>query len=122
MKKAKPETGLQFRNEYWLASEQRQFCRENGISSWGNKETVANRIVVFLDTGERLTPKQPRTKGPLDSDKFIKDSTRLPRSAPPIIFDLGGGEARLDFQLITLWFSIYCLSTERGAPPQLIMQ
>ncbi|MBT3827760.1 hypothetical protein HOK96_01225 [bacterium] len=68
-------TGVQFLDEYWLQSEQKEFCRDNGLSSWGNKAVVADRIVTFLDMGEILTPKKPKIKGLVDSDNRIQNST-----------------------------------------------
>lgn len=45
-----------FRNYYYLKTELQQFCREHGLSAAGSKGEVAERIVVFLETGERRKP------------------------------------------------------------------
>ena len=37
---------------YWLKEELVRFCKENGIPSTGGKQEVADRVALFLDTGE----------------------------------------------------------------------
>ncbi len=42
-----------FRNFYWLKAELLAFCREQGLSTSGSKTELAERIALFLNTGER---------------------------------------------------------------------
>ena len=43
-----------FRDFYWLKEELVAFCRSNGISTTGEKQELADRIVVYLQTGKIL--------------------------------------------------------------------
>ncbi|RDW20239.1 cytoplasmic protein [Oceanobacillus arenosus] len=45
-----------FRDFYWLKEELQSFCRENGISASGSKLEIADRIEVYLLTGEIKNP------------------------------------------------------------------
>jgi len=45
-----------FKNYYWLKTELQILCRENGISVTGSKQEIADRIEVFLKTGEIESP------------------------------------------------------------------
>ncbi|WP_026562291.1 DUF6434 domain-containing protein [Bacillus sp. J37] len=45
-----------FKNYYWLKTELQTLCRENGISVTGSKQEIADRIEVFLKTGEIESP------------------------------------------------------------------
>lgn len=45
-----------FKNFYWLKEELQLFCREHGISASGSKIEIAERIEVFLLTGEMTKP------------------------------------------------------------------
>ena len=56
---------------YWLKEELQTFCRENGISISGSKMQIADRIIVFLQTGEI---QKPLRKGKSPS-KETKSST-----------------------------------------------
>ena len=42
-----------FKEFYWLKEELQAFCREHGLSASGSKIEIANRIEIFLETGER---------------------------------------------------------------------
>jgi len=42
----------EFSDFYWLKEEQQTFCRDNGISASGSKIEIADRIKLFLQTGE----------------------------------------------------------------------
>ncbi len=46
----------QFCDFYWLKEELQTFCRDNGISASGSKKEIADRIKVFLQTGEIKKP------------------------------------------------------------------
>ena len=54
-----------FRAFYFLKDELLQFCRDNGLSTAGSKLELAERIAVFLTSGERLAPVKikPETRG-----------------------------------------------------------
>jgi hypothetical protein len=45
-----------FRSFYWLKAELLAFCREQGLSTSGSKADLADRIALFLDTGQRPAP------------------------------------------------------------------
>lgn len=44
-----------FKKFYFLKKELVDFCKENSMSSAGSKADLNNRIIHFLDTGERLS-------------------------------------------------------------------
>jgi len=46
----------EFSDFYWLKEELQMFCRDNGISTSGSKIEIANRIEMFLQTGEIKKP------------------------------------------------------------------
>ena len=41
-----------FRDFYWLKEELQTFCRDSGMSASGSKIEIADRIAIFLETGE----------------------------------------------------------------------
>lgn len=45
-----------FSDFYWLKEELQAFCRDNGISASGSKIEIADRIKIFLQTGEIKKP------------------------------------------------------------------
>ena len=45
-----------FKDFYWLKEELQLFCRGNGLSATGSKTEIANRIEIFLRTGEVIKP------------------------------------------------------------------
>ena len=47
-----------FKNFYWLKEELQRFCREYEISASGSKVEIAERIEVFLSTGEKKKPRK----------------------------------------------------------------
>lgn len=48
---------------YWLIEELQAFCRENEISTSGFKKEIADRIEIFLRTGENKKPtRKTKTK------------------------------------------------------------
>src|SRR5699024_10231391 len=49
-----------FKDFYWLKVELQSFCRENDISTSGSKLEIADRIEVFLLTGEIKKPIRKR--------------------------------------------------------------
>ena len=51
-----------FKEFYWLKEELQAFCREHGLSASGSKIEIANRIEIFLETGER-TKTTRKSKG-----------------------------------------------------------
>lgn len=52
----------EFRDYYWLKEELQHFCREHAISASGSKMEIADRIEVFLITGEIKKPIRKTTK------------------------------------------------------------
>ena len=56
-----------FKDFYWLKEELIAFCRSKGISLTGGKQELADRIVVYLQTGKivRTVPKK-KTKSKYD--------------------------------------------------------
>ena len=55
-----------FKDFYWLKEELVSFCKENKLKSSGGKIEIANRIIHFLETGERT--------------KNVKDKINKPKS------------------------------------------
>lgn len=49
-----------FRNFYWLKEELQAFCRENEMSASGSKTEIADRVAIFLQTGEKQKPLRKR--------------------------------------------------------------
>ena len=47
-----------FKNFYWLKEELQRFCREYEMSTSGSKMEIAERIEVFLLTGEKKKPRK----------------------------------------------------------------
>jgi len=45
-----------FKDFYWLKEELQTFCREHGISASGSKIELANRIEIYLQTGNIKKP------------------------------------------------------------------
>lgn len=41
-----------FLSYYWLKKELQAFCKEHNLSTTGKKEELANRIILYLKTGE----------------------------------------------------------------------
>ena len=62
----------EFQNYYWLKEELQAFCRNNGLSAMGSKIDIAERIAVFLKSGERLEPpsrkRPPARKGWVETE------------------------------------------------------
>ncbi|MGM9949874.1 MAG: DUF6434 domain-containing protein [Lysinibacillus sp.] len=62
----------EFQQYYWLKEELQAFCREHKLSASGSKIDIAERIAVFLQTGERLKPRsrkrQPARKGRMETE------------------------------------------------------
>jgi len=47
-----------FKKFYWLKEELQRFCREYEMSASGSKVEIAERIEVFLSTGEKKKPRK----------------------------------------------------------------
>ncbi|MEW9108469.1 MAG: DUF6434 domain-containing protein [Cytobacillus gottheilii] len=72
-----------FKEYYWLKAELQTFCRENGISASGSKMEIAERIEIYLQTGEIRKPvrnsnirKNVEAKGDLSLDTVITENHR----------------------------------------------
>lgn len=72
-----------FKDYYWLKEELQSFCRGNGISASGPKVEIADRIEVFLRTGEIKKParkssinKKSQSKSELSLDTIISEHHR----------------------------------------------
>lgn len=70
----------EFKQYYWLKEELQAFCREHLISPAGSKGEIANRIEVFLHSGEILLPvrraKISKVEEPLSLDTVITEGHR----------------------------------------------
>lgn len=64
----------EFRSFYWLKAELLAFCREQSLSTSGSKADLADRIALFLNTGERLVSVAPTRR--LSSDPLPEVLTR----------------------------------------------
>lgn len=51
-----------FREYYYLLSELKDFCKDNGLPGSGGKQEITDRIAYFIDTGEVLRPKAKLTQ------------------------------------------------------------
>lgn len=72
-----------FEDFYWLKEELQLFCREHGISTAGSKIEIAERISLFLQTGEIRKPRRnskvhskSKTKNELTPDTVITENHR----------------------------------------------
>jgi hypothetical protein len=56
-----------FKDFYWLKEELVAFCKSNGISTTGGKQELADKIIVYLQTGKivKTIPKE-KTKSKFD--------------------------------------------------------
>ena len=59
-----------FRAFYWLKSELMAFCQRHGLPTTGSKAALAERIVVFLSTGEMRRPRIERRARAKMPDQF----------------------------------------------------
>jgi len=59
---------------YWLKSELTAFCQRYGLPATGSKAALAERIVVFLATGEMRRPRIERRARAKMPDRFSRDS------------------------------------------------
>ncbi|MCU0416214.1 MAG: SAP domain-containing protein [Cytophagaceae bacterium] len=65
-----------FNNFYWLKEELIEFCRKNGIPTWGGKIEIAERIREFLTTGKISRNKIKKSKS---TSTFDWDNETLSR-------------------------------------------
>lgn len=72
-----------FKEFYWLKAELQTFCREHGISASGSKVEIAERIQIYLETGEIKKPvrntrvnKKMEHTGELSLDTVITENHR----------------------------------------------
>ena len=72
-----------FRNFYWLKEELQAFCRDSEMSASGSKIEIADRIAIFLDTGEIQKPirkakpsSEKNTSVTLNLDTVISENHR----------------------------------------------
>jgi hypothetical protein len=76
-----------FRNFYWLKEELQAFCRENEMSASGSKIEIADRVALFLQTGEiqkplrkRKSPTKVAISTDLSLDTVITENHRCSQS------------------------------------------
>lgn len=65
IKRPKLEKGLDpnlFKQYYYLKDELVEFCKKEGLQTTGGKIEIANRIIHYLETGERLVDKKTNIK------------------------------------------------------------
>ncbi len=64
-----------FRAFYWLKSELTAFCQRYGLPAAGSKAALAERIVVFLSTGEMRRPRaERRARAAKMPERFGRDT------------------------------------------------
>ena len=78
-----------FKNFYWLKEELQWFCREHEMSASGSKIEIAERIEVFLLTGEK---KKPRKK--TNVQKTAPKQTELSLDTVTVDSFSGGSNSR----------------------------
>ena len=73
----------EFSDFYWLKEELQAFCRDNGMSASGSKVEIADRIKLFLQTGEIKKPLRStsnklksQTQATLSLDTVITENHR----------------------------------------------
>lgn len=64
-----------FKSYYWLKTELVEFCRKNGLISFGSKTEISNRIEAFIKTGTKIKPTPKKKTGVKDSKTFITMTT-----------------------------------------------
>lgn len=75
------ETLEDLENYYWLKTDLQNFCKSNDMSATGSKIEIAERVAVFLKTGEKLKPMGVSSKPvinvePLSLDTIIPPNHR----------------------------------------------
>lgn len=63
-----------FEGSYYLREELIEFCRENGLSTYGGKLEISDRIAHYLKTGERKAPKMTTRKKKQEERILHEDS------------------------------------------------
>lgn len=67
-----------FRQYYYLKEELVEFCRSNGLQTTGSKSELSERIVKYLDTGEKSISKRDKRKttiiNEITLDTIIEDN------------------------------------------------
>ncbi len=76
-----------FSDFYWMKAELQEFCRKMGLSTYGGKIEITERIKIFLKTGNRVTapPIVNKSKlanenyGSLSLNTIVKENFRFTR-------------------------------------------
>ncbi|WP_405267590.1 DUF6434 domain-containing protein [Methanobrevibacter sp.] len=66
-----------FKEYYFLKEELKEFCRENGLKTSGNKGELEERIAYFLDTGKSLNSKRIKCISKNDSSEKITLESKI---------------------------------------------
>ena len=66
-----------FKEYYFLKEELKDFCRENGLKTSGNKSELEERIIYFLDTGKSLEHKKIKNFSKSSSNEAITLETKI---------------------------------------------
>lgn len=70
-----------FKEYYWLKSELQAFCRENGISAFGSKIEISDRIEIYLRTGKIKRPaRKLKMKKDVDLEADLSLDTIIPEN------------------------------------------
>ncbi len=69
-----------FRDYYWLKAELIAFCRDNKLSSSGGKKELQDLIDHYLNTGEKLVPKEKCSKNHLETNNSITLERQIPEN------------------------------------------
>lgn len=71
-------SSITFREYYYSREELVDFCRTVGLAVSGNKVEIGERIICFLDTGEKLSPAQEvrnrQTVGTITPEDVIEEN------------------------------------------------
>ena len=62
-----------FRDFYWLKNELISFCKENGFVCSGDKIEITNRIIYFLETGQKPPKQKNNSKKPVSKFDWNKE-------------------------------------------------
>ena len=74
-------TSTEFKEYYFLKEELKDFCKEEGLKTSGNKNQLEARIIYYLDTGKKM-----------DESKSVKKTKTVSNTSTKITLDSKLGE------------------------------
>jgi hypothetical protein len=97
-----------FKDFYWLKEELLAFCKSEGIRTNGGKQELADRIVIYLQTGAiiKTENKQKRTsnydwnKSTIDLDTIITDNYKNTENVRTFMINAIGSRFRFNVEFL----------------------